>query len=66
MNMSMEDFLSKLVIKVAEHFGISYQNALESVARSKIANAISAKDYVGDLDFDNVCERLYSEISHAE
>lgn len=63
MNNSIDQILSTLVIKVADHFGFEVQDALAAVAQSKTANELSARGNEGNLTIDQICQKLYNEIS---
>lgn len=65
MDNSIDLLLTTLVFKVAEHFGFEPQEALAAVAQSHIADEIS-KGNLADVPLDQLCQRLYKEISMAE
>lgn len=62
MNTSIEDILSQLVIRTAEHFNLSADEGIAAVVQSRIANEISAGKNI-DCDFADLCESLYNEIA---
>lgn len=66
MDNPINQFLTNLVFKVAEHFGFEPQEALAAVAQSQIADEISKQESLDNVSFDQTCQRLYKEISMAE
>lgn len=66
MDTSIDEILTTLVFKVAEHFGFEPQEALAAVAQSEVANDLSKRGNISNLSLDQICQKLYKEISMAE
>lgn len=65
MDTSIDQFLTTLVFKVAEHFGFEPQEALDAVAQSQVADELSRHGNLANLSLDQICQKLYKEISMA-
>lgn len=66
MDDSIDQLLTTLVFKVAEHFGFEIQEAFAAVAQSQIADEISKNGNPAGESLEHICQRLYKEISMAE
>lgn len=66
MDTSVEQILSELVIRVAEHFNLEPHDALAAVAQSKLANELTNDGNVRNLSADELCSELYDEIARGE
>lgn len=66
MDTSVEQILSELVIRVAEHFNLEPHDALAAVAQSKLANELTNDGNVRNLSVDELCSELYDEIARGE
>ncbi|MBD5356775.1 MAG: hypothetical protein HDR88_07205 [Bacteroides sp.] len=66
MGTSVEEILSELVIRVANHFDLNSYDALAIVAQSKIANELSLKGNHQNLTLNKLSEQLYEEIAKAK
>ncbi|MDE6436529.1 MAG: hypothetical protein K2K69_03360 [Muribaculaceae bacterium] len=66
MKTKIENILSDLVIKTAEHFQLAPQDALAAVAQSGLADELSRNGNVRNLSIEQLCQELYAEISRAE
>lgn len=66
MDTSIDQILTTLVFRVAEHFGFAPQEALAAVAQSQVADELSKQGNLDNLSLDQICQRLYKEISMAE
>lgn len=65
MDRSIEEILSILVIKVADHFGFEMQDAIAAVAESKTAEELTAHGEKENMSIEQICQKLYNEISLA-
>lgn len=66
MDTSIDQFLTTLVFRVAEHFGFEPQEALAAVAQSQVAEELSKHGNQANLSLDQICQKLFKEISMAE
>ena len=66
MEIPIDQLLSELVFKVAEHFNLDNQEALEAVALSKLANELTENGNCCKLTLNELSEQLYAEIAKGE
>lgn len=66
MDTSIDQLLTTLVLKVAEHFGFEPQVALAEVAQWQVADELTKHGNPANLSLDQICQKLYKEISMAD
>ena len=66
MDLSIEEILSELVIRVQKHFNISSLEAVETVALSKLGNYLSEHGNPAGLSLDQLTKQLYTDITIGE
>ena len=65
MDKTIEKTLGELVVRVMEHFNMDSETAIGAVCMSELANELSEKGNTQNLSIDQLCDRLYKEISYA-
>lgn len=63
MDKKVENLLSEFVIRAAERFDLSFEDALAAVCRSKVANDIVATNHDDNRCTEDLCSDLFEEIS---
>ena len=61
--MPTEKILTELVLRTAQHFHLNPQDALATVAMSRMANELSEKGNCNNLSIDELTAQLLDEIS---
>lgn len=61
--MPTERILTELVLRTARHFNLAPQDALATVAMSRMANELSEKGNCNNLSLDQLTAQLLDEIS---
>ncbi len=61
--MPTEKILTELVLRTAQRFNLSTQDALDTVAMSRLANELSEKGNYNNLSLDELTAQLLNEIS---
>lgn len=59
----IEKTLTNLVLKTSEHFNLSFEDALEAVSQSKVANDLVEFGDIGNRTPDELCQDLFYEVS---
>ncbi len=63
MDLSIEDILCELVIRVQNHFRCEPIVALAAVAKSKLANKLNTQGNGSQLSLDQLANQLYSDLA---
>jgi len=63
MDIIIENLLTDLVIRTSNHFKLSFDDALEAVSQSKVANDLVAFGGSANRSSDELCTELFDEIS---
>lgn len=66
MDKLIENLLSEMIVRAADHFNLDKQEAMALVAQSRVANELCTNCNVKNIAIEDICQTLFDEISKGE